>query len=118
MSNEQMNSAATETETAATATTAQSAISALVADFAVGKKAKANHRLIGSGEVNGKRADLYELKLGVNTDCKMDLHGRIRVAARSIAGLQAKGATRAIIAEKVISTTATEIAVQIVVCDK
>lgn len=113
------NTTATTTTSATEATeSAQSAISALVADFGVGKKAKANHRLLGSGEVNGKRADLYELKLGVNTDCKMDTHGRIRVAARSIAGLEAKGATRAIIAEKVVAETATDITVQIVVCDK
>lgn len=99
-------------------TTAQDAISALVADFGVGKKKAANYRLVGSGEVNGKKADLYELKLGVNAECKMELHGRIRVAARSIDGLAAKGATRAIIAEKVTAETATEITVQIVVCDK
>lgn len=91
-------------------TDTQSVIDGLLAECATGKaKSRTIWESRGKGMANGKPAEIIMLELGpAKAGCKMDTHGRIRVAARCIPGLQAKGATRHIIAEKAIGETPTE----------
>lgn len=88
----------------------QSVIDGLLAECATGTaKSRAIWESRGKGMANGKPAEIIMLELPpAKPDCKMDVHGRIRVKARCIPGLQAKGATRHIAAEKAIAETPTE----------
>lgn len=89
---------------------AQSVIDGLLAECPTGAaKSRTIWESRGKGMANGRPAEIIMLELrAARPGCAMDTHGRIRVAARCIPGLQAKGATRHIAAEKAIAETPTE----------
>ena len=91
-------------------TDTQSVIDGLLAECPTGTaKCRTIWESRGKGVANGKPAEIIMLELrAAKAGCAMDTHGRIRVAARCIPGLQAKGATRHIAAEKAIAETPTE----------